>query len=293
MLLTHLTVRSVERPSPSFARFELGGPEMADFGVDGPLYDQRIKLLFPGPTGLPELSADNWWADFLALPEETRGAVRTYTIAGVRGEGADTRILVDVVLHQGTHGPGSTWALQAEAGDELLGVLPHRHRPGGGIEFDPGEADRLLIVGDETALPAVTQILRDLPAGRTGSVFLEVPLPDDVCDLPVPEGIEVTWLPRGDRPVGEAVVAAVCDHHGFAPPAPSAEEVDPGLWETPTYAAGRLVTPAAPVDGRYAWIAGEAGLVTTLRRHLVGELGMPRQQVAFMGYWRIGVAMRG
>ncbi|MDP3892553.1 SIP domain-containing protein, partial [Nocardioides sp.] len=45
------------------------------------------------------------------------------------------------------------------------------------------------------------------------------------------------------------------------------------------------------LDGLYAWIAGEAGVVTGLRRHLVKELGIDRHQVAFMGYWRQGVAM--
>ena len=45
--------------------------------------------------------------------------------------------------------------------------------------------------------------------------------------------------------------------------------------------------------GRYFWIAGESGVVTTLRRHLVKDLGIDRAQVAFMGYWRRGVAMRG
>ena len=46
------------------------------------------------------------------------------------------------------------------------------------------------------------------------------------------------------------------------------------------------------VGGTYAWIAGESTVVTGLRRHLVNELGFDRRQVAFMGYWRRGVAMR-
>lgn len=304
MLLARLAVRSVERLSPSFTRIELGGPEMVDFGVDGPLYDQRIKLIFPGPAGLPTLSAEHWWEELTALPEETRGAVRTYTIAAAVGEGADTRILVDFVLHPGAHGPGSGWAQSAEVGDELLAALPHRARPMGGIEFEPGEADRLLLVGDETALPAIGRILADLPArdgGRTGAVFVEVPSAADIRALPAVEGVEVTWLPRGERAIGEPMIEAVSAHLGFAPrPAPVVEPVDATIdplddmpWETPTYSAlGDVVTDTPIVDGRYAWIAGESGMVKALRRHLVGELGMPRHQVAFMGYWREGVAMR-
>ena len=298
MLLAHVAVRSVERTSPSFARIELGGADLADFGVDGPLYDQRIKLLFPGSAGLPRLSASTWWSDYLALPEETRGAIRTYTIAGVRGSGAATTLLVDFVLHPGAHGPGSGWAERAAVGDELLAVVPRRGVAGGGIEFEPGAAERLLLVGDETALPAIGQILRDLPSGPRGAVFVEVPCAEDICDLPAPEGIEVTWLPRGDRPVGQPVVAAVSAHLGFAAtaPAPAPAPVpvagDELPWETPTYSASGEPLESGAGDGRYAWIAGEAGMVTTLRRHLVGELGLPRRQVAFMGYWRQGVAMR-
>jgi NADPH-dependent ferric siderophore reductase len=294
MLLAHVAVRSVERTSPSFARIELGGADLADFGVDGPLYDQRIKLLFPGSAGLPRLSASTWWSDYLALPEETRGAIRTYTIAGVRGSGAATTLLVDFVLHPGAHGPGSGWAERAAVGDELLAVVPRRGVAGGGIEFEPGAAERLLLVGDETALPAICQILRDLPSGPRGAVFVEVPCAEDICDLPAPEGIEVTWLPRGDRPVGQPVVAAVSAHLGFAATAPAPVPVagDELPWETPTYSASGEPLESGAGDGRYAWIAGEAGMVTTLRRHLVGELGLPRRQVAFMGYWRQGVAMR-
>jgi len=307
MLLARLSVRSVRRISPSFARIELGGPAMADFGVDGPLHDQRIKVLFPGPHGLPTLSAESWWGDYNALPAETRGAVRTYTVADVIGQDADTRILVDFVLHPGAHGPGSDWATHATVGDELLAVLPRRGAEGGGIEFDPGDADRLLLVGDETALPAIRQILRGLPAGvRTGAVFVEVPHAEDFCDLPVVPGIEITWLARGQGAVGAALVDAVSSHLGFtarARPIPVlvgaavADTLADDLpWETPTYSASGEPSDRANLeaaDGRYAWIAGEAGMVTTLRRHLVNNLGMPRRRVAFMGYWRQGVAMRG
>lgn len=50
---------------------------------------------------------------------------------------------------------------------------------------------------------------------------------------------------------------------------------------------------AGGADHLYAWIAGESRMVTTLRRALVSEVGVHRAQVAFMGYWRRGVAMKG
>ena len=142
-------------------------------------------------------------------------------------------------------------------------------------------------------------ILEDLPRTARGIAFLEVPESGDVLEQAHPDGVEVVWLPRDGAPLGSRLHDAVLAHLG----APvdedeEPEEVDPDLWETPTYSSsgedveGTAVTVGHDLDGVYAWIAGESGVVTTLRRHLVKELGMDRRQVAFMGYWRRGVAMR-
>lgn len=294
-LLTTVAVRSVARISPSFLRLELGGDGLADFGVDGPVYDQRFKLLLPGPSGLPVLSEDNWWAEFCALPVDQRGAVRTYTIRDVRGEGADTRLVVDVVLHPGAHGPGSDWAASARVGDEAMVCVPRRGEPFGGIEWNPAGADRLLLVADETAVPAACSILSALPGDARGSVFLEVPDKHDVQeDITVPDGVSLTWLPREGAPVGERACTAVSEQLGFEVGdfAAAAADASVDLWETPHYSAsGEPIGPTPRRgDGRYAWIAGESGMVKALRRYLVNELEMPRSQVCFMGYWRQGVA---
>jgi NADPH-dependent ferric siderophore reductase len=305
MIIAEVDVVAVERLSPTFVRVELGSPALADFGVDGPLLDQRIKLVFPGASGrLPSfMGADASWFDtWLDLPADERGHMRTYTIRDVRGSGVDTLLVVDLVLHleEGATGPGSRWAAAAEPGDRLVVLAPRRGQPYGGIEFHPGDARRLLLVGDETAVPAVCAIRRDLPADAVGAAFLEVPVGADVQDVPAPSGLTVTWLPRDGAPLGERLTAAVVAHLGSrAQPAPVAdEEVDPDLWETPTFSSsGEAVadteeTGDSGLDDLYAWIAGESGVVTALRRHLVRDLGMHRRRVAFMGYWRRGVAMR-
>jgi NADPH-dependent ferric siderophore reductase len=279
MIHDEVAVVRADRLSPSFVRVELGGPCLADFGVAGPLYDQRIKLVFPGDHR------------------------RTYTVRDVRGEGAATRLVVDLVVHGDAHGdpgPACRWARRAEVGDRLVLMAPRRGEAFGGIEFEPGTARRLLLAGDETALPAIAAILEQLPAGAAGAAFVEVPHPDDVQSVRHPAGVEVVWLPRGDEPHGARLHAAVLDHLG-AGPAPAEEdlEVDPDLWETPTYSSsGEDVGSAVTVSGDgladlYAWIAGESAVVTGLRRVLVQELGVDRRQVAFMGYWRRGVPMRG
>ena len=302
MLFTEVEVVGVERLSPSFVRIELGGSGLADYGVDGDRWDQRIKLIVPDPvTGgitSTEGADESWWATWLERSSEERGHMRTYTIRDVRGSGEQTTLVVDIVLHlEGDAvGPGSTWAAQASVGDRVVLMAPRRGFDYGGIEFTPAPGADLLLVGDETAVPAVCTVLEQLPDDARGAVFLEVPHAGDIQDVRRPEGVSVTWLAREGEPLGEGLHDAVVAHLGIPGAAVevAAEEVDPDLWETPTYSSSGEEVPAdaTVVGGTYAWIAGESKVVTGLRRHLVKELGFDRRQVAFMGYWRRGVAMK-
>ena len=303
-LVAAVTVTAVERLCPTFLRIELGSPDLAHIGTDGPLYDQRIKVVFPGSTGrLPDLTSagGDWFDAWLALPDDERGAMRTYSVRDVRGTGAETRLVVDFVLHltPGATGPASSWAASAAVGDRVLVVGPRRGAPTSGIEFCCDGAERILLSGDETAVPAICRILADLPADAVGAAFLEVPHRQDVLPVTAPAGVAVTWLPRDGDAVGARLVPAVVGHLGGSPGvaldrATAEEPVADEVWETPGYSgAGEPLVPGPGLPGLYAWIAGESGMVTTLRRHLVKNLGVDRSQVAFMGYWREGVAMRG
>ena len=305
MLLTEVEVVSIERLSPNFVRVGFGGAELGEFGVDGERYDQRIKLVFPDPvTGGISSVADadeSWMTTWLDQPTEERGHMRTYTIRDVRGSGVDTVIVVDIVLHLvgDQVGPGSTWAADAALGDRLVMLAPRAGFPFGGIEFTPAPGADLLMVADETAVPAVCTVLEQLPSSATGAVFMEVPTAADVQEVNGPAGVSVTWLAREDAPLGQRLHDEVTAHLGI--PGSRVEvtpdEVDPDLWETPSYSSsGEEIAPTRAVghefDGLYAWIAGESKVVTGLRRHLVNELHIDRSQVAFMGYWRRGVAMK-
>lgn len=330
------TVTRIQDLGPTFRRITFSGPGMADFGFEGPALDMRLKLVIP-PVGmapqdrydLPALLAGDdghgmsWYQEWLRVPAERRGAMRTYTVRAWR---PDVRELdVDMVLHadaDGHSGPAAAWAGTAAVGDRLHIIGPHRESAGEGygIEFVPGDAGDLLIAGDETAVPAIGSILSALPAHVMGCALLEVPHEDDVQDLPAPAGMEVRWLVRGELPVGArldpAVRAAVrtplCAdsetsivHRAILENDLEDVDVDSTiLWDVPQRltAAARASTtadPAAEAAGEgaeghahrfYAWIAGEAGVVKALRRYLVREVGVDRHQVAFMGYWREGRA---
>lgn len=282
----HATVHAVTDVSPSFRRIVFTGAGL-DI-LEGPFFDQRIKLIFPTSTDLPDLGSDpDWYRAWLALPQTERGSMRTYSIRDVTRRYGQTLLTVDFAMHGGTLGPAAAWASRARPGDELIIIIPLEGRASGGIEFAPGEADRIVLLGDETAAPAIARILDDLPAsaGRTATAYIEVPNEEDRMTGSLP----IRWLARGERAKGECLAEALGWHLSDGDEAPAEELV----WETPLYSATGEEPVTPPATGTYYWIAGESGVVTRLRRHLVREIGIDRSRVAFMGYWREGVAMRG
>ncbi|WBL20421.1 siderophore-interacting protein [Citricoccus sp. NR2] len=300
--------------SEHFVRFTFSGDEVQHFGTDR--LDQRIKLLFPLADGSytdigmfsdPRPTMMQWYQAWRLLEEDQRNPMRTYTVRQVRPEQAE--VDVDVVLH-GTEGPASAWASTAQIGDEIVIVGPDSRADttNGGIDFKPGEATDLLLAGDETAAPAILSILTQLaereqaePGLRyTGHALIEVPSDTDVMDaeVTVPSGMALTWLGRNGAGHGEKLTAAAKQtaaefyRDADARASVGANSASAGqdtelvedenilLWESPDAGSAQ----------RYAWLAGEAGVITGLRRHLVKELGVDRKTIAFMGYWRHGRA---
>lgn len=314
VVIAEATVHSVVRLTPAFVRVELASPSFTDLGEEG--FDTRFKVVLPGPTGeLPRIpeAAEDFYESWMSTPDGVRSPMRTYTIRDVVRAGDDVRLVVDFVVHddQGHgQGPACRWALSASPGDVITVIAPHRLTEYGGTEFDPAGRSHLLLIGDETAVPALSRILEDLGPGRTGEVFVEVPSSEDILGLQAPPGFELRWFPRNDAPCGRRLVQEVRRHLGLPPskdfdvlPELTGElgsDLDIDVWETPRYSSGgedveaQLHTRSLghDLDDTYAWIAGESWLVKALRRSLVSELDVDRSQVAFMGYWREGVAMK-
>lgn len=297
-------VESIDDVSPTFRRITFSGPELHALAVDGPFYDQRIKLILPNAAGaLPQIpAAEDWYQQWLALPDAERGIMRTYSIRELTRVNDVTRLTVDFVLHfapDGSTGPASAWASEAEVGSELLLVAPRHGQPQSGIEFAPGDAEQVVLLGDEAAAPAIARIVEDLHTAERApgvSAFIEVPDEADQLTIDGPAQAEVTWLPRGQAELGQPLADALGWHvHDDTAETAADATDDTLLWETPVFSASgeALTDTTEPRSGTYYWIAGESGVIKRLRRFLVREVGVDRAQVAFMGYWRHGVAMRG
>ncbi|WP_349899345.1 siderophore-interacting protein [Parafrigoribacterium soli] len=294
-----VAIGAITRLSPHFTRVTFTGADLGHFGTDG--HDQRIKIVIPFDDGrTSDIGAGDaatildgtWYSRWRELPEDSRNPFRTYTIRAVRPEIAE--VDVDLVAH-GDGGPASRWLGRARVGDELVVVGPDSRsvESGIGIDWHPGDATALLLAGDETAAPAICSILESLPAGRRARAFIEIPDAADRLPVRLAPGAELTWLPRGGAATGSLLEPAVRDWVAVNPRAirgaiaASAQQVDEIdvdselLWDSPLESAGAAF---------YAWLAGEAGVIKSLRRFLVTETGIDRKAVAFMGYWRLGRA---
>ena len=278
-----VTVRASHRIGPSFVRVTFTGPDLDRFADNG--FDQRIKLAFPlpGADGVDLPSGPDWYPRWRALPDDRRNPIRTYTVRAVRPHLSE--VDVDLVLH-GDAGPASRWAGLARPGDRIAIVGPDAGFPGdhGGVEFRPPPNGPVLLAGDETAAPAICAILERLPAGAHGHAYVEVPEAGDSLPVKGPRGLAVSWLPRGHEPPGSRLMPAI---EATTAPGSRTETLARNddselLWDIPT---------GTPTDAPlYAWLAGEAGVIRRLRRHLLGHRGLDRRAVAFMGYWRLGRA---
>ncbi|MEC3891800.1 MULTISPECIES: siderophore-interacting protein [Nocardiopsis] len=243
-----------ERTTANFITVTVGGPDLARFEFLGLDQCVRVFLARPGQDRLtmPESADERWYPEYREMPDEVRPYVRNYTMR--RFDPDALELDIEFVAH-GDESPASGWALSARPGDEV-GLFPE------GIYYlPPADTDWQLLVGDESAVPALLSIVEGASEDLRAQVYLEVPSQQDVRTVNAPPGVRVHWLPRQD---------------------PHA---------TPGRLALETVRSATLPKGRpYCWVAGENGLPTGLRRALVREHGVPKSDITFLGYWRQGVA---
>jgi NADPH-dependent ferric siderophore reductase len=240
----HGRVSSTERLTPSLVRVVLEGGDLADL-VMPDATDAYVNLAFPpahasyGEVFDPADLRDT-------TPREEMPARRRYT---VRAWDADAhRLTLDFVVH-GDTGIAGPWAAAAQPGDVLVFT-----GPSGGYRPDPG-ADWHLLVGDESALPAVGASLEVLPGGARAVVRLVCDGPDHEVALETDADLDLQWLHRR-RDASDVDLLA-----------DAVRALD--------FGAGRP----------FGFVHGEADEVRAVRRHLLGDRGLTRQDLSCSPYW--------
>lgn len=326
-----LKVVQVENPLPGYARIWLSGPQLhlVDDGGLGGLRDTRIKLIVGAASddaGLALGQLDGgWYHQWLDLPVSQRGYMRTYTVACQRHDQAGrlTQIAIDILIggcevsveHEG---PGVNWARQAKAGTKCVMLAPWRGydasgkrlpstlgQRGSGLEYRPGAAKQVVLLGDATALPAINACLYYEAQQKTDRHFTVVlsgpPTWSDYLKQAGvgPDHLQVSavnqgWVEQAARAAAQVWqdwLGEVAALGGVGRQDLPKLDVDADiLWETTTETQADLGQDQSLTQAPYFWVAGERSQVAAIRRALVRQWGVDRRQVSFMGYWRAGQA---
>ncbi|MFI7534196.1 SIP domain-containing protein [Streptosporangium sp. NPDC049376] len=253
IVLRELTVLRVSDVTPGMRRVTFGGEQLRAFtrdGLDLPElrsegFDDHVKFFFGVGDEPPVLPAQN--VSSLDWPVDERPLAKDYTPRRFDPEAGE--IDFDFVRHEG--GVASSWADQAAPGQVAWIAGPkmsHSH---------PEGADWLLVIGDETALPAIGRWLEEMPEGTRAKVLIEIGDPSHRQELPTRADADVVWLSRDGAPAGTTDLLA------------------------------RAVRELEWLPGTvFVWAAGEAGALKEVRRHLVTEREVPREWMHLTGYWR-------
>lgn len=229
-----LTVLRVQQPAEQMARVILGGPELTGFTSLG--FDDHVKVFFP-VTGPAAWQDDAW-------------VMRDFTPR--RYDARVGELWIDFYLHEA--GPAAAWAAQASAGQRLVVAGPK-----GSAVIEIEGIDHHVLIGDETALPAIHRRLDELPRGARALAVVEIEQ-GSVWPAPVSQAeVDVRWVPRDG-------------HNG-----PPAHELLAALRNLPL-----------PPERCFCWVAGESNAARAIRRYLVEERGIGKRWVKAAGYWQRG-----
>lgn len=242
-----LDVRDVQRITPHLVRVTLGGDALEGFTSLG--FDDHVKLFFPDPvTGM--LVIPTVGSDGPIWPEGVKPIMRDYTPR--RFDAAAHTLEIDFALHLA--GPATLWAEQACPG-QRLGVGGPK-----GSFIVPTGFDWHLLIGDDTALPAISRRLAELPAGARAEILIEVDGSADHIAFESAAELEVVWVHRGSAVAGDL----------------------------PLLDALRRMR--MPTGFFHTWIGCESAQAKALRTYLVTQCLANPKWIRASGYWRKGSA---
>ena len=262
--LFEATVLRLSWLSEHFVRVTLTGPNLQLVAPGG--LDQRVKLLLPVEGNYPEVFTDallhesDWRREWRAIAADRRPLLRSYTTSDVRP--ALGEVDIDFFIHHPA-GPASAWAQAAQRCDRMLLSAPDSRMgtAGYGIQWRPGAAQRLLVVGDETAFPAIRGIAASLAGGVRARIMLDVLDPADAGWLVEELAGHTVTVHRCDGDAGDALADAVASWCESAAP----------------------TTPAEGEDF-YAWLATESVRLSRLRERVLAT-GVAPGRAHSQGYW--------
>jgi NADPH-dependent ferric siderophore reductase len=240
------------------------GPRLLTVKAAWRLTPNMIRVTFAGPelAGFPEgreggncklliPDHDESREHFAARLSVGQSLVkRTYTVR--KFDAATQELSIDFVAH-GDEGPASRWASYATPGDFLGFGGPSTPKV---LHF---EADWYLVAADPSAIPVAAAALEAMPRDAKGVAIFEITSEEDRQLIDMPEGIEAHWLVHAD------------------PHQPSTAQET--LIRSLDWPAGRV----------QICIAGESGVICTLRAFLAQEKQVPREDTYISGYWKIGL----
>jgi NADPH-dependent ferric siderophore reductase len=241
--------------TPHLIRITLGGDDLRGFVSAS--FDDHVKVFFPAPGAakpvLPVVGPDGPSHDPGAVP----AVMRDFTprrFDPVAGE-----LDIEFVLHDS--GPATTWAAQARVG-QYLGIGGPR-----GSMIIPTGFDWHLLIGDDTALPAMARRLEELPRVARSIVIAEVAGSYAQVDFKSHSQMQVIWCHRGEAPHRDAAPGAAA--HG-------------------SLLASLTALPPLPTGEGYAWVAAESSVVRQIRVHLLSQRGLHKSRIRAAAYWKRG-----
>ncbi|MFB8386830.1 siderophore-interacting protein [Microbacterium sp. NPDC055910] len=254
LVVRRVQVRRVTDVTPRMRRVTIGGEQLAAFdrgawrhpAFAAPGFDDHVKLIFASDgdvtAALPEqVEHGIEWG-----PSQTREG-RDYTPRAVRvdDDGA-VEVDLDFVLHG--DGPAASWAMRAAVGDDLWFVGPKSST------ILPDDVSRIVLVGDETALPAIGRFLDERPIEVPATIAVMIGDPSARQQLAVRAEDTLEWIEADATDAGalDDIVRRACGDDG---------------------------------TGLYAWLAGESRALLPARRFLSRELGLPKAHINVTGYW--------
>ncbi|WP_219921801.1 siderophore-interacting protein [Brevibacterium oceani] len=254
IILREVEVTGIADITPNMRRLTVAGAQLEASEVDGvprPAFrsegfDDHVKLVIPPPDG-STLDIGEQGEFRFNWNREALALTRDYTVRSVDPETGSFSF--DVVRHES--GLASEWAFSVSIGDRLSFAGP---KTCAGIN---SEVDFHLLIADETALPAVGRWLEEAPAGARAHIIVEVPTAEDIQDISTEADVEIDWLIRGTTPPGESTL----------------------MYDT-------VRNVSLPEGRTFAWCAGEALTIAPIRRYLRRDLGLPKEDVEVVGYWR-------